>query len=475
MRAPLPLLSAFGLFAAGVGVASSSLAATPVVTPAVALVVAPATIQAAIPAAALDITKAFMWKFDFGSGRAAPGYIKVAPDALYTPQSGFGFEAAGAAVAFERGAADVLRGDGCTAEKPFLFSVALPEGNYRVSMTMGAAEAATNTVVKAEARRLMLESVTTAPGQWATRSFLVNVRHAALKSGGTVRLKADEQQNHLNWDDKLTLEFNGARPTVCSLEIERDDTALTVYLAGDSTVTDQKGEPWAAWGQMLPRFFGPDVAVANHAHSGEALYSFRSERRLEKIMESIREGDYLFIQFGHNDQKDKAPGAGPFTSYRENLKYFVAQARQKKAYPVLISPMERRRFEGNTPLLTLADYAEAVRQVGREENVPVIDLHAMSLKLYSAWGPETSRRAFVHYPANTFPGQEQPLKDDTHFNAYGAYQLAKCVVEGIKSNVPALSRHLLQMSAFDPGRPDAVDSWSWALSPFPAIEKPAGS
>lgn len=371
----------------------------------------------ATPSTALAAPQNTMWKFDFGSGNAAPGYTKVTPHTLYTAHGGFGFENAADVVAFDRGGADTLRGDGCTSEKPFLFSVAVPEGNYHVSLMLGDAGAATATTVKAESRRLMLENVQTAPGQWETRAFTVNVRNAKLKSGGTVRLKAEEQQNHLNWDEKLTLEFNGARPTVCTLEISRADDAVTVYLAGDSTVTDQKNEPWAAWGQMLPRFFKAGVSVANHAQSGEALFSFKSEKRLEKILETIKAGDYLFIQFGHNDQKDKSVGAGPFTSYRENLKYFVAQARQKNAIPILISPMERRRFEGNTPLLTLADYAEAVRQVGREESVPVIDLHAMSLKLYAALGPDDSKKAFVHYAANSFPGQAQPLKDGPCFRS----------------------------------------------------------
>jgi hypothetical protein len=137
--------------------------------------------------------------------------------------------------------------------------------------------------------------------------------------------------------------------------------------------------------------------------------------------------------------------------------------------------MERRRFDGNTPLLTLADYAEAVRQVGREESVPIIDLHAMSLKLYAALGPAESKKAFVHYAANTFPGQVQPLKDDTHFNAYGAYQLARCVVEGIKENVPALSIHLVESTPFDPGQPDAADGWNLPVSPFRSTQVPAGS
>ena len=204
-------------------------------------------------------------------------------------------------------------------------------------------------------------------------------------------------------------------------------------------------------GPNAAAFFDDHVAVANYAESGEALASFRSARRLDKILSSIKAGDYLFIQFGHNDQKDKAPGAGPFTSYKANLKQFVAAARAKNALPVLVTPMERRRFEGNKPAPTLADFAEAVRQVGKEDNVPVIDLNAMSLQLYAALGPEGTKKAFVHYAANTFPGQDKALRDDTHFNAYGGYELAKAVVEGIKTQVPALSKYLQDdVTPFDP-------------------------
>ena len=126
---------------------------------------------------------------------------------------------------------------------------------------------------------------------------------------------------------------------------------------------------------------------------------------------------------------------------------------------------------------TLADYAEAVRQVGAEEKVPVIDLNAMSLKLYAALGPERSTKAFVFYPANTFPGQDKELKDNTHHSTYGGYELARCVVEGIKANVPALATHLAKdAGTFDPAHPDPPENVHIPASPVTgATEKPAGS
>src|SRR5205085_9144543 len=166
-----------------------------------------------------------------------------------------------------------------------------------------------------------------------------------------------------------------------SVGIRPGKDGITVFRAGDSTVTDQPNEPYAGWGQMLPRFFGRGVAVSNQAESGLALYSFQRQKRLDKILSMMKKGDYLFIQFGHNDQKDKSAGAGPFTSYKANLKKFVEAARSKGGIPVLVTPMERRRWEGNELKPTLGDYAEAVRQVGADEKVPVIDLNAMSMKL----------------------------------------------------------------------------------------------
>jgi lysophospholipase L1-like esterase len=419
------------------------------------------------------------WKYDFGPGPAQAGFTKVTADSAYSAETGFGFLPGGEVADADRKGPDALRGDFVTSEKPFSFAVKLPEGNYNVSVLFGDQTGATETTVKAEARRLMLERVVTAPGKFAERTFTVNVRTPAIPGGGAVSLTNREKGPPIvaHWDDKLALEFLGKRPCVDALQIVPAPDAITVFVAGDSTVTDQPKEPWAGWGQMLPSFFGPGVAVANQAESGLALYSFEQQKRLRKVLKTMKRGDYLFIQFGHNDQKDKTPGAGPFTSYKRNLTHFVEAFRQQGGLPVLVTPMERRRWSADgKPQPTLADYAEAVRQVGREENVPVIDLNAMSLEFYTALGPEGTTKAFVHYPANTFPGQTKALKDDTHHNAYGAYELARCVVDGIKAKVPALAAHLRKdVPTFDPSKPDAPESFDVPASPFTVTEKPAGN
>ncbi len=344
----------------------------------------------------------------------------------------------------------------------------LPEGNYDVAVTFATGSV---TTVKSESRQLMLEKVSGGP-----HTFTGNIRTPAIVGDGKVSLKPREI-GVAHWDDKLELEFLGENPQPRALQVRPATNAITVYLAGDSTVTQQPREPWAGWGQMLPRFFKAGVAVANHAESGLSLRTFKGSHRLEKILSTMKPGDYLFIQFGHNDQKEKGEGVGPFTSYKASLKEFIAAARGKGGLPVLVTPMERRRFDKDgRPYTTLSDYAEAVRQVGAEENVPVIDLHAMSLKLYAALGPEKSKKAFVHYPAGTFPGQDNELKDDTHHNAYGGYELAKCVVEGIKARVPELAKHLRNDTPpFDPSRPDPPETFEWPASPVVVTEKPEGN
>jgi len=288
-----------------------------------------------------------------------------------------------------------------------------------------------------------------------------------------VHLKKDEE-NDFDWDHRLTFEFNDTHPCISSLEIKRNERAVTVYVAGDSTVTDQRREPWAAWGQMLPRFFGPGMAIANHAESGESLKSFIGENRLAKILETIKAGDYLFVQFAHNDQKPGPSHVDAFTSYKEYLQRYIREATKHGAIPVLVTSMHRRRFDAQGKIInTLEDYPEAMRQTAKEQNIAVIDLNSMSKTLFEALGPAGTLKAFVHFPAHTFPGQDEELKDDTHFNDYGAYELARCMIEGIKQRNPGLSRYLRDDSLrFDPAHPDPVSEWKLPQSPSVIEQKP---
>lgn len=391
--------------------------------------------------------------FYFGQAAAPQGAIPVARSEEYTADKGYGW----------------------MPEQPNVFGADLPEGNYVVTVRYKNPGAAAASTVKAESRRLMLMKQENPDGE--VRRFAVNIRRPEIEGGASVRLNDRERYPQSGrWDERLTLEFLPDPNGVEQVRVEPASEVVTLYIAGDSTVTDQPREPYSGWGQMLPRFFDPGVAVANHAESGRALYSFRYERRLDKILSHIRPGDYLFIQFGHNDQKNKKTGAGPFTTYSRDLEDYITEVRKKEAVPVLVTPMERLRWSGEILGETLTEYAEAVRQVGDQQRVPVIDLHAMSLQFYRALGPEESTSAFVFYPANTYPGQSETLKDRTHHNTYGAYELARCVVQGIKRKVPDLARHLRSdVGEFEPSRPESPGDLGIPASLAARVAKPEGS
>ena len=403
-------------------------------------------------------------KFDFGPGKVANGYTQILQTTTYSKELGYGFEPGANVSCLDRGLKDPLRSDLCTGDQPFFFSVALPEGNYNVTIMFGDSQAATTTTVKAELRRLMLEKVHTVPGTFVRNTFTVNVRTPQISAGREVKLKDREKTSEAwAWDEKLTLEFNNTRPSVSAIEIEPTNTP-TLFLLGDSTVCDQPSEPFNSWGQMLPVFFRPGIAIANHAESGESLKSSLGAKRLEKVLSVLKPGDYLFIQFGHNDEKEKGEGVGAYTTYKASLEHFVAEARKHGGLPVLITPMHRRTFDEQGKITNShGDYIEAVRQTAKEENVPLIDLNDMSKSLYEAWGPELSKRAFAP-------------NDGTHHNNYGSYELAKCIVEAIRSNKLDLQKYLYKGTPrFDPRHPDPIDSFSVPASPQSTKMKPLGS
>jgi lysophospholipase L1-like esterase len=363
----------------------------------------------------------------------------------------------------------------CSSDKPFFFSIPVPEGNYRVKILFGG-PAETVVTVRAEARRLMLEKVAVKANGTLERIFDVNVRVPEfLNPDGTanrVRLKQREFGN-LDWDNKLTLEFNGANPSFHAFSItpieSHDD--VVVYLAGDSTMVDQDSEPWASWGQQLPRFFLPGVVIANNAESGETSASFQGELRFAKIMSVIKTGDFFFMQFNHNDQK---PGAVPLDKYKEILTSFVTQVRAKNAIPVIVTAQHRRSFDATGHITnSLGDYPAAARQVAADTHTYLIDLTAMSEVLFNAMGDEGSKHAFMYFPANTFPGQNNAYADNTHFNGYGAYELARCIVNGIRENKMYIAAHIdPTVPNLDPAKPDPFATFSLPQTPSQRKEDP---
>jgi lysophospholipase L1-like esterase len=353
----------------------------------------------------------------------------------------------------------------CSSDKPFFFSAPVPEGSYRVTVVIGGEQDSTTTVW-AEARRLMLEKISVRANGSVTRTFDTNLRVPEIggDSAHTVRLKPREIGS-LDWDRKLTLEFNGDHPSFRSITIE-PIREPTIYLAGDSTVVDQGVEPWTAWGQMLPRFFRPGIVIANHAESGETIRSFVTEQRFAKVMSLIQPGDYLFIQFAHNDQK---PHAVSIEDYKQLLVEYIEKTRAKGATPLLVTSMNRRTFDAEGKITnSLAGYPDAMREVAAAQHVALIDLNAMSKTLFESMGPEGSIKAFMHYPANAFPNQTEAIEDDTHFNKYGAYELAQCVVHGIRADALPIASLLDQsVSDFDPSQPDPESAFQLPATPIP--------
>ena len=395
--------------------------------------------------------------FSFGMGKVASDTIRVSSNTVYDKERGYGFEPG----------SELKEGEGAvTSDHLFYFSVAVPEGNYKVTATLGDNQAASVTTIKAELRRLMVEKVTTAAGKAERRTFIVNIRTPQIPGGGEVRLKPREKEGEARaWDEKLTLEFTNSHPALRALEIERVTDIPTIYIAGDSTSTDQPVEPFNSWGQMLPRFLKPGMAVANHGESGESLRSFIGEKRFDKIMSLIRPGDYLFIQMGHNDQKDVTPSAGAFTSYKDFLKQMVAAARDKGATPVLITPVNRLTFDVDGKITnSLGDFPEAVRQVAKENRVALIDLNAMSKPFYEALGVVESHKAFAG-------------KDTTHHGNYGSYELAKCIIQGIlDAKLPLASYISADFHGFDPAHPDPLSEFDIPAEPARGqLSRPLGN
>lgn len=357
--------------------------------------------------------------------------------------------------------------------EPFYFSVKVPDGNYLVKVVLGGKKRG-NTTVRAEGRRLMMDNILTPKKKdEQVVTFVVNKRSPQIDDKNRVKIK-EREKTYLAWDDKLTLEFNGDLPAVKSIHIEPADVP-TIYLCGNSTVVDQNNEPWASWGQMITRWFGPEVAISNHAESGLTARTFIGANRLDKILSTLKKGDYVFVEFGHNDEKEKRPGDGAWYHYQYQLKIFIDQVRTKGAEIVFCTPTQRRQFEkdGKSIRNTHGDFPAAMKMVAEKENVPLIDLNKMTTDLYLAYGPEESKHMLVHYPKEAY-GRE--LADNTHFNVFGAYEVAKCVVMGMKQlNLPILKYLRSDWQDFDPKHPDNWQDFKWAPSRIVENTKPDGN
>jgi fibronectin type 3 domain-containing protein len=293
----------------------------------------------------------------------------------------------------------------------------LTPGNYDVTLLLGDSTSSGSTSVQAEAKRAMLGTVNTSPGTYETRTFTVNVREPEGQPTGGSNGEGTPGLNFL---------FSGSEPKLSGIGVAPAQNSGMIYLAGDSTVSDWLSNPYAGWGQMLPQYFKLGTAIANYADPGESTSSFLSKPALFATMIAlVKANDYVFIQFGHNDK------TATKEDYQANLTKMITEIKNKGAVPILVTPVVRRLF--NSDNLTLSplgllindvgvDLPAAMKEVALANNVQLIDLSTKSKELVESLGVEGSKSIYL----------TNELGDNTHFSRYGANEMAKLVLQGMK-------------------------------------------
>ena len=313
-------------------------------------------------------------------------------------------------------------------------------GNYDVTIDLAAGKVPSVNYVKFMGRRLAIDRTELKAGEKKTVSFTARV------PGPYTTRPGDEGKNR-----KLTVELFSTNPNASSKafapKVVPNPKARTIYLCGDSTVTDQRHEPWASWGQIIPAFVKKGWSATNFARSGLALKTFEEEGRLQRIFEHLRKDDWVVIQFGHNDQK--IPGEEAENGYTRRLGEWIDQIRAKGAFVVLVTPVERRNFNkrtGEQMRKTLEKYADAVKAVAAAKNVPFIDLNDASYRMQGKMGAKGS----ISLQRN----DNGENVDNTHHNIYGAYEMARIVAAGL-AEIPTIRDAIRDAyRTFDPENPD---------------------
>ncbi|WP_317616735.1 fibronectin type III domain-containing protein [Arthrobacter sp. NamB2] len=353
--------------------------------------------------------------FDLGSGALAPGAARLDPSSAYGATLRAGFVDPSKVTATDRGTPDATRSDFVTVGDTELV-VDLPNGDYTVGLTAGDAAGATDIAIVAE-QMTKVQPTTRTAGQYLEMSFDIAVV-----------------------DGQLNLDFAGAAANLNALTIKRRaDRAQaptpTVWVTGDSTVQTYRSDvaPQAGWGQMIDRYLDDDVAVDNRAIGGRSSKNFISQGRLDEVLRGIKPGDYLFVQFGHNDNSYGVDDrfAAP-ADYYEYLRTYVDGARQRGATPVLVTPVSRRAFgPDGKAVVSFPAYVEAVQKLAAETGTPIVDLAASSRAYLDEIGAEAAKSVYLHVPAGVYPSRPTGTVDDTHFQEYGAIQMARLVADGV--------------------------------------------
>ncbi|MFJ8646845.1 rhamnogalacturonan acetylesterase [Streptomyces sp. NPDC093546] len=224
----------------------------------------------------------------------------------------------------------------------------------------------------------------------------------------------------------------------------------TLHIAGDSTAAQKYADaaPETGWGMALPFFLTPGLAVANHAVNGRSSKSFIDEGRLAAVLEALRPGDDLLVQFGHNDQKSADPTryTEPWTTYQDHLRQYVTGARARGARPVLLTSVERRKFDASgRPVPTHGAYPAAMRALAAEEGVTLVDVQEASLAEWRRLGPEPSKEYFLWLAPGESPNFPDGEQDNTHFRPRGAIEVARLVAAGLRAAGVLEPRHVRRL------------------------------
>ena len=227
---------------------------------------------------------------------------------------------------------------------------------------------------------------------------------------------------------------------------------ITVYLAGDSTMAEKLPEkrPETGWGEALQGFFDSDkVRIENHAKNGRSTRTFIEENLWQAIVDELKKGDYVFIEFGHNDAaKDRTDRYTPPEDYRKNLVRFITEVRQKDAIPVLLTPVMRRRFDNDGKFQdSHGEYPDIVRAVAAQHKTPLIDMHRKSEEVLKQYGPEESKKLFLQLKPGENANYPNGIQDNTHFSPLGAEIMARLATEGIRELNLGLSKNLKKSNA----------------------------
>lgn len=231
--------------------------------------------------------------------------------------------------------------------------------------------------------------------------------------------------------------------TSCQCETEE----ITIFLAGDSTMADKPykdGNPEKGWGQIIPLYFKEGVRVENHARNGRSTKTFIDEGRWDSLLVRVKKGDYVIIEFGHNDSKIKSPVryAEANTDYSDNLRRFISDVRDKNATPILATPIVRRNFEEGVLIETHGDYPDAVRNVSKEMDVILFDLHEGTRELVSRFGEQLSKNIYLHIDSIEYLNMNKSKEDNTHLSPYGAFLVCDLVKDELENKVPELAVYL---------------------------------